>query len=185
MAERGFYGTTVQEVADRVGLSQAGLLKYVKNKSGLLSLALKYYDGSSSAQEYVDKHLQMSEAELHEDPLLLPRWYRIIAEDNVKSPKLTQMYLVLRAEAIDTSHPAHTYFSERGTRLRSQIGKLPWKLPSEFDTEEKIGMLSMAVGSAMEGLELRWLGEPNIDLLSNWSYYEDILFPLPHWEGYR
>ncbi len=43
----------------------------------------------------------------------------------------------------------------------------------------------MAIGSAMEGLELRWLGEPGIDLLQAWAAYEDILFPLPHWEGFR
>ena len=36
VAERGYYGMTIQEVSDRVGITQAGLLKYVKNKNGLL-----------------------------------------------------------------------------------------------------------------------------------------------------
>ena len=38
VAERGYYGMTIQEVSDRVGITQAGLLKYVKNKNGLLML---------------------------------------------------------------------------------------------------------------------------------------------------
>lgn len=29
VAERGYYGMTIQEVSDRVGITQAGLLKYV------------------------------------------------------------------------------------------------------------------------------------------------------------
>ena len=40
VAERGYYGMTIQEVSDRVGITQAGLLKYVKNKNGLLMLVL-------------------------------------------------------------------------------------------------------------------------------------------------
>ncbi|MFR2314117.1 MAG: hypothetical protein ACLS6O_05900 [Bifidobacterium sp.] len=50
---------------------------------------------------------------------------------------------------------------------------------------QKIGLLSMCVGSAMEGLQSRWLGEPDIDFMSSWSQYENILFPRPHWNGYR
>ena len=33
VAERGYYGMTIQEVSNRVGITQAGLLKYVKNKT--------------------------------------------------------------------------------------------------------------------------------------------------------
>ena len=130
VAERGYYGMTIQEVSDRVGITQAGLLKYVKNKNGLLML-------------------------------------------------------VLRAEAIDPNHPAHEYYAQRGGRLRAQIGSYPWKLPPEYNTPQKIGLLSMCVGSAMEGLQSRWLGEPDIDFMSSWSQYENILFPRPHWNGYR
>ena len=151
VAERGYYGMTIQEVSDRVGITQAGLLKYVKNKNGLL----------------------------------MPEYYRTIAEDTMKRPQLTQLYLVLRAEAIDPNHPAHEYYAQRGGRLRAQIGSYPWKLPPEYNTPQKIGLLSMCVGSAMEGLQSRWLGEPDIDFMSSWSQYENILFPRPHWNGYR
>lgn len=79
----------------------------------------------------------------------------------------------------------HEYYAQRGGRLRAQIGSYPWKLPPEYNTPQKIGLLSMCVGSAMEGLQSRWLGEPDIDFMSSWSQYEDILFPRPHWNGYR
>ena len=114
----------------------------------------------------------------------MPEYYRTIAEDTMKRPQLTQLYLVLRAEAIDPNHPAHEYYAQRGGRLRAQIGSYPWKLPPEYNTPQKIGLLSMCVGSAMEGLQSRWLGEPDIDFMSSWSQYENILFPRPHWNGY-
>ncbi|MBT1170078.1 TetR/AcrR family transcriptional regulator [Bifidobacterium sp. SO4] len=186
VAERGYYGMTIQEVADRVGITQAGLLKYVKNKNGLLTLVLQRYDDTNEADRgYIGSRLALTDEQREQSPLLMPEYYRQIAQYNLKRPQLTQLYLVLRAEAIDPSHPAHEYFAQRGNRMRAMISHYPWKLPPEYDTPHKIGMLSMCIGSAMEGLQMRWLGEPSIDYLASWAEYEDILFPLPHWEGYR
>ena len=185
VSERGYYGMTIQEVADRVGISQAGLLKYVKNKQGLFRQALTYYDTSNEARAYIEQHTTHSESQQDQSPLLMPEYYRIIAKNSADHPQLTKLYLVLRAEATDPNHPAHEYYSKRGSRLRKEIIELPWKLPPEYDSPEKIATLTMCIGSAMEGLQLRWFGEPNIDFLAKWAEYEDILFPLPHWEGYR
>ena len=172
-------------ISDRVGITQAGLLKYVKNKNGLLMLVLRRYEDSSEAGDYIQSKLALTPEQRELSPLLMPEYYRTIAEDTMKRPQLTQLYLVLRAEAIDPNHPAHEYYAQRGGRLRAQIGSYPWKLPPEYNTPQKIGLLSMCVGSAMEGLQSRWLGEPDIDFMSSWSQYENILFPRPHWNGYR
>lgn len=188
IGERGFFGMTIQEVADRTGLSQAGVLKHVKNKRNLLDLVLRQYDFSedeNSSNNYLIRKLNLSKEELSKHPALMPEWYREIARFNEENPYQTRAYLVLRAEALDESHPAHEYFAHRGQRLRKQVEQVPWKLPPEYSKPEQVGLLSMAIGSAMEGLESRWLGGPDIDFLQTWTAYEDILFPLPHWEGYR
>ena len=148
-------------------------------------LVLRRYEDSSEAGDYIQSKLALTPEQRELSPLLMPEYYRTIAEDTMKRPQLTQLYLVLRAEAIDPNHPAHEYYAQRGGRLRAQIGSYPWKLPPEYNTPQKIGLLSMCVGSAMEGLQSRWLGEPDIDFMSSWSQYEDILFPRPHWNGYR
>ena len=129
VAERGYYGMTIQEVSDRVGITQAGLLKYVKNKNGLLMLVLRRYEDSSEAGDYIQSKLALTPEQRELSPLLMPEYYRTIAEDTMKRPQLTQL--------------------------------------------------------AMEGLQSRWLGEPDIDFMSSWSQYENILFPRPHWNGYR
>lgn len=185
IGERGFYGMTIQEVANRTGLSQAGVLKHVRNKQTLLELILSQYDFESSGQSYPIRKLQLSAQELEQSPALMPEFYREIARFNAANPYQTKAYLVLRAEALDESHPAHDYFAHRGQRLRKQIEQVPWKLPAEYTDPKQAALLSMVVGSAMEGLESRWLGEPDIDFLSTWSAYEDILFPRPHWDGFR
>lgn len=145
VAERGYYGMTIQEVSDRVGITQAGLLKYVKNKNGLLMLVLRRYEDSSEAGDYIQSKLALTPEQRELSPLLMPEYYRTIAEDTMKRPQLTQLYLVLRAEAIDPNHPAHEYYAQRGGRLRAQIGSYPWKLPPEYNTPQKIGLLSMCV----------------------------------------
>lgn len=187
IGERGFFGMTIQEIADRMDLSQAGVLKHVKNKQNLLELVLSQFDldNGNNSSGYLSHKLSLSKDELAEQPALMPEWYREIARLNSENPYQTRAYLVLRAEALDESHPAHDYFAHRGQRLRKQVEQIPWKLPPEYSQPEQVGLLSMAIGSAMEGLELRWLGEPGIDFLQAWAAYEDILFPLPHWKGYR
>ena len=105
VAERGYYGMTIQEVSDRVGITQAGLLKYAKNKNGLLMLVLRRYEDSSEAGDYIQSKLALTPEQRELSPLLMPEYYRTIAEDTMKRPQLTQLYLVLRAESIDPNHP--------------------------------------------------------------------------------
>lgn len=185
MSERGYYGSTLQEIADRAQISQAGLIKYVKNKEGLLRLVLDDYDSNNQADRYLNEKLAQSPEDLARNPPLMPAWYRAIAREAVRRPKQTRLYTMLRAEGIDPKHPAHAYYAGRGERLREWVASIPWKLPEEYRTPKQVEYLSMAVGSAMDGLELRWFGEPDIDFLGTWAIFEDIFFPLPHWEGYR
>lgn len=71
----------------------------------------------------------------------------------MKRLQLTQPYLVLRAEAINPNHSAYEYYAQRGGRLCAQVGSYPWRLPSEYSTPQKVGLLLMYVGSVMEGLQ--------------------------------
>mgnify|MGYP000037272389 CR=1 FL=1 len=86
VAERGYYGMTIQEVSDRVGITQAGLLKYVKNKNGLLMLVLRRYEDSSEAGDYIQSKLALTPEQRELSPLLMPEYYRTIAEDTMKPP---------------------------------------------------------------------------------------------------
>lgn len=45
ISERGFNGISIQDVADRVGISKQGVLRYVENKDKMLALVYDEYYG--------------------------------------------------------------------------------------------------------------------------------------------
>lgn len=85
-AERSCYGMTIQGVSDHVGITQAGLLEYVKNKNELLMLVLCRYEDPSETGDYIQSGLVPAPERQGLSPLLIPGYYRTIAEDTMKHP---------------------------------------------------------------------------------------------------
>ena len=145
VAERGYYGMTIQEVSDRVGITQAGLLKYVKNKNGLLMLVLRRYEDSSEAGDYIQSKLALTPEQrelLSADARVLPDHRRGHHETPANSHSCIWCCVPKPSTPITRRT---TYYAQRGGRLRAQIGSYPWKLPPEYNTPQKIGLLSMCV----------------------------------------
>ena len=155
VAERGYYGMTIQEVSDRVGITQAGLLKYVKNKNGLLMLVLRRYEDSSEAGDYIQSKLALTPEQRELSPLLMPEYYRTIAEDTMKRPQLTQLYLVLRAEAIDPNHRRTSTTPSVADGCARRSASYPWKLPPEYQhPAERSGCCRCASARPWRGLAI-------------------------------
>lgn len=51
ISERGFNGISIQDVADRVGISKQGVLRYVENKDTMLALVFDEYYGQTGTPE--------------------------------------------------------------------------------------------------------------------------------------
>ena len=51
IGERGFNGISIQDVADRVGISKQGVLRYVDNKDTMLALVFDEYYGQTGTPE--------------------------------------------------------------------------------------------------------------------------------------
>ena len=183
IAERGFYGASLQEISDGIGITQAGMLRHVKNKNELLLLVLNQFESTNSTTgclgSLMKKYRQTGE------PQFFPLIYRTSVRQALDNPRLTQLYLVLRAEAMDPSHPAHEYFAQRGINSRKDIADTQWNVPQRYRTPKAIVDLYVTMGSALDGLQMRWLGEENFDLEQHWAVCEDFFYPLPEWEGCR
>ena len=54
-------------------------------------------------------------------------------------------------------------------------------MPKGVDAEQVL----RAGFAMMDGVQLRWLRKPGQDLNAMWVECEDVLFPLPQWDGYR
>ncbi|MER6950583.1 TetR/AcrR family transcriptional regulator [Nonomuraea sp. NPDC000554] len=151
-AERGYTGASIASIAERVGLSQQGLLHYFPSKDRLLAEVLRLRD------------------ERNLDVLVLPGeggaitldTVAALVEYNAQRRGIVQSFTVLSAESVIEDHPAKDFFKQRyGTSrawmaevIRAELGD---ELPAGL-TPEQAAPLMFAV---MDGLQLQWLLAPD------------------------
>lgn len=110
-SEGGFNRVSLADIAEVVGITQAGLLHHFPTKAALLIAVLQEREaGNAEAVEH-------SRAE-GVDPLT--SYFRTL-ESNDQNPGLVQLFVLLSAEAIVEEHPGHDWFVERGERLFGRI----------------------------------------------------------------
>ncbi|MBW3083077.1 TetR/AcrR family transcriptional regulator [Bifidobacterium phasiani] len=183
ISERGFNGISLKDVADEVGMSQPGLLHYVGNKDGLLSLLITdIYDAYGTPGEFLATGLPGSDP----DGPLFPAYLRYLVRHNANRRMMVQLYMVLETEAFNPSHPLHDYFRVRPASVWEKYSEIPWRIPPEMGSwNESMDPVVRQCIEAMDGIQLRWLREPPIDLYDEWLVFEKLLFPSPIWDHYR
>lgn len=145
IAERGYRGASMGAVAERVGLTQQGLLHYFPTKDALLVAVLQerdQWDAVPDTQWRVD---------------LLAS----LVEYNAMRPAIIQTFSALLGESVTEGHPAREYFTERYTRVRASMAEVLRaeygdRLPNGL-TPERTAPLLVAV---MDGLQYQWLLDP-------------------------
>ncbi|WP_371674555.1 TetR/AcrR family transcriptional regulator [Streptomyces sp. NBC_00289] len=145
IAERGYRGASLASVAERVGLTQQGLLHHFPTKDALLVAVLEerdQWDALPDTQWRVD---------------LLAS----LVEYNAMRPGIIQTFSALLGESVTEGHPAREYFTERYTRVRVSMATA---LRAEYGdtlpnglTPERTAPLLIAV---MDGLQYQWLLDP-------------------------
>lgn len=171
--ECGYYGTSLQKIANTVGMTKAGVLHHIGSKEGLLDIVLNevYDDGTDTVLNHYS-HV--------ERPLIAQMWREIVAI-NAQRPEQVHMFSTLDAESIDPKHPAHDYFRDRDQHTIDVALQTKWVVPKGIN----IRYLIEAGFSMMDGIQLRWLRSPERDLNDMWAECESELMPMPLWEGYR
>ncbi|MFI8227826.1 TetR/AcrR family transcriptional regulator [Streptomyces sp. NPDC085900] len=145
IAERGYRGASLAAVAEKVGLTQQGLLHHFPTKEALLVAVLEerdQWDAVPATQWRVD---------------LLAS----LVEYNAMRPGIIQTFSALLGESVTEGHPARGYFTQRyrevresmATVLRAEYGD---RLPNGL-TPERTAPLLVAV---MDGLQYQWLLDP-------------------------
>ncbi|GGN56627.1 TetR family transcriptional regulator [Streptomyces albiflavescens] len=145
IAERGYRGASLASVAERVGLTQQGLLHYFPTKDALLVAVLEerdQWDAVPDTQWRVD---------------LLAS----LVEYNAMRPGIIQTFSALLGESVTEGHPAREYFTERYARVRASMATVlraeyGERLPNGL-TPERTAPLLVAV---MDGLQYQWLLDP-------------------------
>ncbi|PWD51668.1 TetR/AcrR family transcriptional regulator [Serinibacter arcticus] len=183
VGEQGFYGMSLKDVADAVGLTQPGLLHYVHTKEGLLQLLVEQaYDQRFDPEDYVATG---DPAATHPDGASLPGYFRYLVANNARDPQLIKLYMVLGAESSSPEHPAHEYFRQRPDAAWGLYSATRWRVPPSTGGFSSLRPLVEMTLASMDGLQVRLFRDPPIDLVTEWARYEQVLFPSPVWDGYR
>ncbi|MBT1175362.1 TetR family transcriptional regulator [Bifidobacterium sp. LC6] len=178
----GYYGTSLERIGEATGMSKQNLLYYIKNKQTLMSMLIEQrYDRPQELLDYQDRLNAMSQEERRAHPPLLPDYFRLNAAINESRPNYVRMFAMLSVESLNPAHPAHDYFSRREATTTAGDAGVEWLLPDGVDLISTIH----ACHCAMDGVQLRWLREPNSSLREMWSECEKTLFPSPLWDGYK
>ncbi|WP_328839449.1 TetR/AcrR family transcriptional regulator [Streptomyces europaeiscabiei] len=145
IAERGYRGASMAAIAERVGLTQQGLLHYFPTKDALLVAVL----------EERDRWDAVPASALRLDLL------GSLVEYNAMRPGIVQTFSALLGESVTEGHPAREFFTERYGRVRGAMAEVLRaeygdRLPSGL-TPERAAPLLVAV---MDGLQYQWLLDP-------------------------
>jgi AcrR family transcriptional regulator len=151
-SERGFDGATYSELAEAVGISQAGLLHHFPSKRELLLAVLRDRDEQNAA----DARRRQAAGED-----FLTAFVDILRE-NEANPVLVQLFGLLSAESIREDHPAHDYFVTRYQELVQQATDALRDTVDEDALPEGATTETVArwIIGAADGIRLQWLLDP-------------------------
>ncbi|MER6999728.1 TetR/AcrR family transcriptional regulator [Streptomyces sp. NPDC000410] len=149
IAERGYRGASLGAVAERVGLTQQGLLHYFPTKDALLVAVLEERD-------------QWDTSGAHRSPGgWRPELLASLVEYNAMRPGIVQTFSALLGESVTEDHPAREFFTRRYEQVRTEMttvlrAEYGDRLPGGLTPERAAPLLT----AVMDGLQYQWLLDP-------------------------
>lgn len=186
IAREGIRGASVKELADAVGLSQAGLLHYFDSKEHLFTELLRKRD----EVDYADAGLGSDIEHIRNSPddVTLDRLRRAfvgVVRHNAEVPGLVQLFARLSVDAADAAHPAHEFFVQRGAALRAVFAQALAGHQADGDVTARIDpeILARLFQAVADGLQLQWMLEPDVDMAAILDALFDVVRPQPREGG--
>ncbi|MFC4504952.1 MULTISPECIES: TetR/AcrR family transcriptional regulator [Streptomyces] len=169
IAERGFSGATLRELADASNLSITGLVHHFGTKEQLFTEVLGRRDEIDADAYETDRFPETADE-------MIERLAGVV-DRNAAVPGLVTLHSNLSADATAPEHPAHEYFRERYARSRdlgrdslSHLQELG-ELPAGMDP----GDLAELMIAAVDGLQLLWQYDKSTDMARSLSALGTLL----------
>lgn len=147
---RGYYNGSLAEVADRVGITHAGVLHHFGSKDLLLLEVLDYRDRTDV------EHLEGKQP-----PGGIDLFHHLVktARLNAERPGIVKTYAVLSAEAVTEEHPGQEWFRQRYSVLRGLLTAALTEVCAADDPPDQADLDSAAASvlAVMDGLQVQWL----------------------------
>ena len=179
IAREGYRGASIKELADAVGLSQAGLLHYFGSKEELFTEILRKRDELDS----VDQGLAGNPTQGLTAPAAgLPdirAGYLSVIRHNADVPGLVHLFARLSVDAADPGHPAHQFFVTRGENLRGFFAEAiaAQQEAGELTDEVDADTLARIFQAVADGLQVQWMLEPDVDMAATVDALFELLRP--------
>jgi AcrR family transcriptional regulator len=154
--QKGYWGSSVRDIADHVGMSQASMRHYFGTKIELLTAVLEERDFVSTevagrAEVVTGSHLGGI--------------IQIVA-DNAQQPNIARLFTILSAEATSEDHPAHEFFRARYERVAGEVKDMLQGAidHGEIRSDVDVDQAARVVLATMAGLQLQWLLDPSVNM---------------------
>ncbi|MGW6500886.1 TetR/AcrR family transcriptional regulator [Nonomuraea angiospora] len=156
-AEQGDRGSSLQEIADRVGLSIPGLLHYFGSREELLLAVLERRDTLETDHLTTD-----GEGKITSAGEAVVRTIR----HNMNQPGLVKLFVALSAAATEPDHHAHGFFADRYLRLTetTKAGMESGQANGTIRTGANPEHMARLLLAVSDGLQVQWLMDPTVDM---------------------
>ncbi len=153
-ATKGSRGTGLAEVAERAGMTHAGVLHHFGSKANLLLAVMAERDRRDRAilQPYFDRA----------DITDLWSHYPEVARANEREIGLAQLFVVLIGESITPNNVGHEYLQDRYRIVRDRTQKILETARERGDLDRSVDCAAIAsqIVAFMDGALIQWLLDP-------------------------
>lgn len=146
-AQVGYFATSLNDIADRAGISRRGLGHHFRSKEELLTEVLDQRQDEDAERIRDTRGIDSLAAVLE------------VSTQNADRPGLIQLYSLLRADATATEHPAHEHHRLQYDRLRQYLARAFDEVrgDGELRSDEDSDTLASTYLALMDGLQIQWL----------------------------
>ncbi|TQL48849.1 TetR family transcriptional regulator [Homoserinimonas aerilata] len=170
----GYVAGSLRQIATEVGITPAAITRHFDSKEDLLAEVIRAWTTKSSQA-------------LGPSATGLTHFERLIKlmEFNHAHRGFLELFLTLSTEASNPDHPARRFITERYeqtlTNFMSNLGLAVRSGAAKAMTPSEIEAESREVIAMMDGLEIQWLLNPEVDLLGLFASY--IRRTLERWRA--
>lgn len=149
----GFHKGSIRDVAEKAGLSQAGLLHHYPSKEHLLEAVLTWRDSET----------RRLLGEPFPEGLDFLRGMVRAAEHNATTPELVELHVIVSAEGTSAEHPLRDYFVRRYASVVDLTRRAFERAATEGQVQPGVDCASAArtLVALMDGLQIQWLLDPD------------------------
>lgn len=153
-AERGYRGSSLGEIATRVGITQPGILHHFAGKDELLREVVRLREEHTAA--WMTSALQESGGWPVSSAIM------VLANIAEESPLYHRLYITLSSEATAADHPLHDFFVSRYRRYRAGLAALLAEAQGSGLVRPEVDPAAVAgdIIATLDGLHLQWLLDP-------------------------